>query len=110
MKERTNAPSNYHSHLRRRSARIYFCNSRYSFNYIRLITKVNITNLKKVLIFFSWMIQRDFMFELVTDKISYGVYEVVKIVLVCEEKVFVQRLKDGNRSENKINNPDRTAG
>ena len=52
------------------------------------------------------MIHKDFMFELVTDKISYKQYEVVKIVLVCDEKVFLQRLKDGNRSERKINNPD----
>jgi len=58
------------------------------------------------IIFFSWMIQRDFMFKLVIDKISYKKYEVIKIVLVCDEKVFLQRLIDGNRSERKINNPD----
>ena len=46
------------------------------------------------------------MFELVTDKISYKTYKVIKIALVCDEEAYVQRLKDGNRSENKINNLD----
>jgi len=58
------------------------------------------------IVFFSWLIQYDFMFELVTEKISYKTYEIVKIALVCDEKAYVQRLKDGNRSENKINNLD----
>ena len=58
------------------------------------------------IIFFSWMIQWDFMFELITNQISCQNYEVIKIALVCEEKAFIQRLAGGNRSENKIGNPD----
>lgn len=58
------------------------------------------------IILFSWMIHKDFMFELVTEQIAYKDYEITKIVLVCEEQVYIQRLIEGNRSENKIHNPD----
>jgi broad-specificity NMP kinase len=58
------------------------------------------------IILFSWMIQWNFMFELVTNNIPFKNYDVIKIALVCEENVFKQRLINGNRSENKIHNLD----
>ena len=57
-------------------------------------------------IFFSWLIRADFMFELVSSQISYRNYELIKIVLVCEEKEFIRRLTEGKRSADKISHPD----
>jgi hypothetical protein len=58
------------------------------------------------IIFFSWLMHSDFMFDLVTSQISYKDYKLIKIVLVCEESEYIRRLIEGNRSENKIYNPD----
>jgi hypothetical protein len=43
------------------------------------------------------------MFNLVTDEITYTDYDVLKIALVCDERVLVQRRIDGNRGGD---NPD----
>ena len=37
------------------------------------------------IIFFSWLMHSDFMFDLVTSQISYTDYKLIKIVLVCGE-------------------------
>jgi len=58
------------------------------------------------IIFFIWLMHSDFMFDLVTSQMTYKDYELIKIVLVCEEKEYIRRLIEGNRSENKIYNPD----
>ena len=58
------------------------------------------------IVLFSWMIQWNFMYKLVTDEISYKDYEAIKIALVCDEDAFLRRLIDGGRSEGKIRHPD----
>ncbi len=58
------------------------------------------------IILFSWLMNGDFMFDLVTEQISCANYELVKIALVCEEQEHVNRLRAGNRSEGKIEHPD----
>ena len=58
------------------------------------------------IVLFSWMIQWDYMFDLVTSMIAYKDFELIKIVLVCEANVFTERLINGNRSEDKIYNLD----
>jgi len=57
-------------------------------------------------VLFSWLMHADFMFDLVTDEIGYTGYELVKIVLVCEQEEYIRRLIRGDRSENKVHNPD----
>ena len=63
-------------------------------------------NANTKIIFFSWLMHSDFMFDLVTSQISYTDYKLIKIVLVCGESEYIRRLIEGNRSENKIYNPD----
>jgi len=58
------------------------------------------------IILFSWMIQWNFMFDLVLNELSHKEYELIKIALVCYEKEYIRRLIDGNRSERKIDHPD----
>ncbi|MCE5236245.1 MAG: AAA family ATPase [Clostridiaceae bacterium] len=53
-------------------------------------------------ILFSWLIHSNFMFELVTNRITYTNYELVKVVLICDEQEHALRMLSDNREEAKI--------
>jgi len=57
-------------------------------------------------ILFSWMIQHDFMFDLVTDRMARKEFELTKVALVCEEAEYIRRLRAGGREAEKIERPD----
>lgn len=53
------------------------------------------------IILFCWLMFADFMFELVTDPITVPGYELVKIVLTCDDDAaYLERMqRDGRRQE-----------
>lgn len=55
-------------------------------------------------VFFSWCIHSNFMFELVTERITYTDYKLKKIALICDTEEHIRRLKADNRREEQITN------
>lgn len=53
-------------------------------------------------ILFSWLIHGNFMFELVTNRIAYTDYELIKIVLICDDQEYIRRMQSDNRGKEKI--------
>ena len=57
-------------------------------------------------VLFCWLMHSDFMFKLVTDRILYTNYDLIKISLVCDEQEHIRRLIADNRREEQIMNHD----
>lgn len=54
------------------------------------------------IVLFSWLIHGNFMFKLVTKRITYTNYELIKVVLVCDEQEHIRRMTADNREKEKI--------
>lgn len=60
-------------------------------------------NIKTIL--FSWVISSEYMFDLVIKPLSDMEFDLVKIALVCDREVHIERMRKDNRREEQINSP-----